>query len=650
MVNSYLKVKIDSVLESFNSKIPFLQPVYECISNSLEANATKISIVFEKEDVLPNSTVQPRITGFTIYDNGDGFTKVNRESFSEYLSKYKAKLGCKGIGRLTWLKVFREVKIESYTGQEHVTINFDKSFSEEKINHVPSLEPKQTKIVFSFVTDDYYNTSSKNPKDIRACADLNELRTTIENHLMVKLFLLKQEKSSSFEIKLKLGDHQEIISDRTIIDLEKDSFTILDDWGNNYDFNLYYQISGDKQNKRNLQYCADGRVVDEFPKSMKISKLEDSASVTMLLTSKYFDDRINNERNEFTFDKAELNPTTDAPLPFPTINNVLKEHVDGIILNRYPQIEKDNSALLEECINENPYLGKYLRSGKYGLIYDKATVLKEATSEYIRDKEDTLTKFKQMLKGNSIDDTVFVENISKLNDISNRELAQYFWYRQNIVDALKDMTQKNEPLEKVLHNLFMKQGEVSSPSDENYSPYNSNIWLLDDKFMSYTKMYRDKKIKEMKEGIAKASPEQYGDGKEPDLTMFYSDAKGNLKDVVVIELKAIGAKTDGKIVSITEINRNLGFIASSLDDLNCMYGYIITDLDDKTQAELNYQNGMKKLFTASGDPMYYFYNENITNKNKEQKPCHVYILSTKTIQEDANARNSVFLNIIKNAN
>lgn len=648
MSDSFIKVKIESILKSFNNKIPFLQPLYESISNSLEADATNIDVIFEYDDVFSEMT-KPRIKGFSVVDNGIGFNKKNRESFCEYMSKHKVELGCKGIGRFTWLKVFQNIKIESLTETEKVTINFDKSFSEDEIKVVSQRNDKtETKITFMYVTDTYQNLKKRT--DFRVYADLEQIKEDLEIHLMAKLFLLKEEKKKTFTINLHLGDKQVYISDKTILQLKKEDFDIMDDNKNSYSFNLYYSFLNDERNSKKLHYCADGRAVADFPKSITFDKLSDKASVTMLLTSSYFDDRINPERNQFTFDMHDLNPTLDAPLPFAKINDFLKKKIDAIVLERYPSITTDNKVLLDTCIEENPHLGKYIRNGEYGLIYNKGDLLKKANAEFMAEKEKVLSNFSRMLKENQINDETFIKNVSQLNDISNRELAQYFHYRQHIVDGLNDLNEKNECSEHLLHTLFMEKGMISDKSSEDYSPYNSNIWLLDDKYMSYTKMFSDKQVAAIKKAISDDNEKKYGTAKEPDLAICYNDVDGSLKDVVVIELKAVGASTTNKLVSLSEINRNLGFIAQYTQGLNSLYGYIITKLDSETQQEIELQNGVRKLFTVGNDPMYYFYNENIFDASGMKKPCHVYILSTDTIQKDAHARNKVFLDIVKNAN
>lgn len=48
-----------------------------------------------------------------IEDNGAGFNTVNFDSFLTFDSAYKMKIGGKGIGRFSWLKVFEKAHITS---------------------------------------------------------------------------------------------------------------------------------------------------------------------------------------------------------------------------------------------------------------------------------------------------------------------------------------------------------------------------------------------------------------------------------------------------------------------------------------------------------------------------------------------------------
>ncbi len=68
---------------------------------------------FDFEPVGPGRAALKPITGFVIEDNGVGFTPDNMDSFETLDSDYKANLGCRGVGRLLWLKAFDKVSVGS---------------------------------------------------------------------------------------------------------------------------------------------------------------------------------------------------------------------------------------------------------------------------------------------------------------------------------------------------------------------------------------------------------------------------------------------------------------------------------------------------------------------------------------------------------
>ncbi len=56
---------------------------------------------------------QGDITGFTVTDNGIGFNENNYKAFKTLDTDHKAIKGCRGIGRLLWLKAFERVEVKS---------------------------------------------------------------------------------------------------------------------------------------------------------------------------------------------------------------------------------------------------------------------------------------------------------------------------------------------------------------------------------------------------------------------------------------------------------------------------------------------------------------------------------------------------------
>ncbi|MGH6848795.1 MAG: hypothetical protein ACREC0_15590 [Methylocella sp.] len=96
-----------------------LIPVMEAVSNSVHSITDRfggdagtqrhIDIIVVRD--LENED-EP-IIGFDVEDNGVGFTDANYQSFLTPDSRLKESRGGKGVGRLIWLKRFRNIEIES---------------------------------------------------------------------------------------------------------------------------------------------------------------------------------------------------------------------------------------------------------------------------------------------------------------------------------------------------------------------------------------------------------------------------------------------------------------------------------------------------------------------------------------------------------
>lgn len=630
-------VKVKNIVRDPKGYIPFLQPVYEAIVNALETNASLITVdIFANNE---NFDCKKKVTGFVVTDNGIGFTSENRASFCEYKSDYKIDLGCKGVGRYTWLKVFDEVKIESFTGKERVFLTFAKNFDEGEIKNIEEHISQEPKTCLSFLK------VSKEYEKKRIAADVEKVKHEVEKYLLAKLFLLSRNKKK-FEIRFNLDEKSSKITNENLLNLEEEIFEIEEEIGENkkkHKFRLYYNFAEKKGANCDMWYCANGRTVTNFHKDItSFSGLPDNYRMSCLLISEYFDERVNNERNAFIC-HGQSKPTIENPITFFSINASLKEKIDKIILKKYPEIEINNKKIIEECINENPHLTNFINEDP-SLIKNKKHIVKNATSKYLKEKDNVRDKFVKLLEKRDLDSKEFYKVIYEISNISARELSQYFAYRQQIINALGELNSDFNKQEKLLHDLFMRRGDISGASNNTYD---TNIWLLDDKYMSYEQMFSDKQIKTIKEALAKENLNSEGERYEPDLAIFYS--KNGRKDVVVVEFKSIGAKPGEKSIAFSEISRNLGVICKSIDGINVLYGYIITKLDEKFRSIIEMQPGVKKMFSANEKPLYYIYNENLRDKNGDKKDGHIYILDTELLWSDADARNKVFLDIIKHS-
>jgi hypothetical protein len=114
-----------------NTSVPLQHaflPLFEAVVNSIHATEERFGAAVATEGKievrvhrgpqrqLPDLGRRPAvegIQGFTIVDNGRGFTDDNLDSFKTAYSTAKIEQGGKGIGRFTWLVVFQSAVVES---------------------------------------------------------------------------------------------------------------------------------------------------------------------------------------------------------------------------------------------------------------------------------------------------------------------------------------------------------------------------------------------------------------------------------------------------------------------------------------------------------------------------------------------------------
>ncbi|MDD5125889.1 MAG: hypothetical protein PHT85_15050, partial [Methylovulum sp.] len=101
-----------------------LLPVFETVVNSIHALEERGNLTTTGQIVLKiqrvgqlqfaeAGTIPTEIRGFIIEDNGIGFNDANMQSFQTLDSDHKIDKGCRGVGRLLWLKAFTHIEINS---------------------------------------------------------------------------------------------------------------------------------------------------------------------------------------------------------------------------------------------------------------------------------------------------------------------------------------------------------------------------------------------------------------------------------------------------------------------------------------------------------------------------------------------------------
>ena len=634
-----LDVSIKSIVRNLNSETKFLQPLFESITNSLEAGGRNISIKIFESEVLDESLI-PQMVGFSITDDGSGFTEENIDSFCTLWSEAKIKLGCKGSGRFTWLKVYKDITITSYIKETNtcVRIPFTIDFSKEKVSREPckqSVQSNRTTIEFKYVTDKYFSLREGKPViDKRVNANALEIKESILDYLFITFALLKESKET-FALTIETTNHTETISAEDIPPLNERIFTTE---GNLLhpivDFKIKYLIKKDGKSGRFLYLCSNKRSSHSIkPSSLQLfDNLPGADSLYFYVLSDYFDALDTDDRQGLDY-YASLKDKDDVHyILYSDLLDKIAAELKTILTESYPELNCANLKVIEEIKKEKPYLASYLDDVAV-TIAAKQAVEKAASKDYERDKSNTADRFAKALKNRNIDPEEFSESVAALSSISSLELCEYILYRSKILAALSpaDLEDKEEFY---MHNIFMPK-HTSSGSKDYLS---TNMWILDDKFMSYLYVSSDLSVYNINKEISDVYQRTNHDGRRPDMFLAFDREGDTYKNAVLVEFKKYLAPLDEKAKALSEVPNNIGEIRKSNKNIQTIWAYIITKLDEDFKETIDNHGGYKEIYSEAGRATYYQYNE--------KRNAHIFICDIDTIVKDAEVRNKVFLDII----
>lgn len=135
-------INIKRAVSNIRAKTSIYTPVIEAIVNSIQAITSKgepnglVTVTLKRNGQLElegTQGVDRKIEEIRVQDNGIGFNEINRESFDTLYSDLKIDQGGKGFGRLTYLKYFDHVWIDSvYQKMDGAYMSFHFKMGDEK--------------------------------------------------------------------------------------------------------------------------------------------------------------------------------------------------------------------------------------------------------------------------------------------------------------------------------------------------------------------------------------------------------------------------------------------------------------------------------------------------------------------------------------
>lgn len=152
-------------------------PLFEAISNAIHAIQKKFGedwIQKGKIHVYGHHDDDGAPISFSVEDNGIGLTEENFKSFRTYDTGHKLQKGGKGVGRLTWLKVFNLVNIQSayqengrrYERGFNFVLNNDNPFREYSQQENPHITEFRTTVFLQWLKDRYKAHCPKNTETV----------------------------------------------------------------------------------------------------------------------------------------------------------------------------------------------------------------------------------------------------------------------------------------------------------------------------------------------------------------------------------------------------------------------------------------------------------------------------------------------------
>lgn len=606
-----MEVNIKQALKMFFSKSSFEMIYFEAFANALDADATEFNV-----DISLSNYGELHNLVVTLSDNGVGFDDVRFGKFSKLFDVEEQ--SHKGLGRLVYLCYFDKVRVQSvFDNSKQRVFEFRETFNGE--SSIANIESTNNGSIFKmsgFTGERLGKNDYINPRYIK--------KALLENFYMkfYKAKLAKKQINVCIRSIIGGTEIKETISTKEMPNFQVKVLDVQTDLFNKIE--LYYHVREIAPRECNV---ITALAIDDRSHKMDIIAVENLPSgyeMIFLLMSESFQGGVDSARMNLSIPDSDLS----------TIKIIFRNAIAEVVKEQFPQIERSNRSK-EKYLNDTyPHLSGYFENNDIGYS-SQADVLKKAQDKFFRDQKEILGA-KELTP----------EQFEKSLDLSARALAEYILFRQNVIKKMQALNGKNKEAD--IHNLIAPKS--SEFKDENIITdlYNNNVWIFDDKFMSYYMVLSEAEMSKVINVITQGEVKDNDDDR-PDITLFFSEnpqIKNAKVDVVVVELKRLGISAEQNSIVEFQLDTRTQRLAEYYGNrIQRMWFYGIVDFDDRYRMHL-VNNEFHPLF--SNGEIYFRSKTVFLDLNKQQSVIqNAYILDFKAMIEDADSRNSTFLKILR---
>ncbi|MCU1692126.1 MAG: hypothetical protein JWM64_1217 [Frankiales bacterium] len=547
-----------------------LLPLLEAVVNGIQAIDTldgdfggpgRISVrvrrdaqaEFRFESAAFGRTPLKPIVGFTVEDDGAGFTAQNMSSFETLDTDFKSHLGCRGVGRLLWLKAFQNVSIRSAYNDEDGQLRGRRfRFSvEREVEPDGGGDPDGFVRPGTVVSLDGFKESFQRhaPKGVEAIA-----REVLEHCIWYFL-----RPGGAPVISIYDDDESVLLSELMdeFVDSAMSSSTV-EVKGKKFDMLNLRLKSSTRNSVPRLYWCAASRVVIEENLSGKLpglhARLKDEESngfvYACYLTSDFLDDRVRSDRTAFDIsDYVAGEPLVDD-LALDDIREAVLRQIADILQGPLEAARKEGKQRVHDYVSKRAprYRPVLARIEERGITVDAS--VKDQDLELQLHRHLQKIESEAFVQGQAIFAEADAEPagdyaerlaayLDTVSEINKSDLAAYVSRRRTVLDLLEKLIRASADgkysREDAIHSLIVPMRTESN----QIPPDGSNLWIIDERLAFHDYLASDKTLKSMPITGSESTTEPdilaTRHGNAPVLTA--DGQKLPLSSIVVVEIK-----------------------------------------------------------------------------------------------------------------
>lgn len=612
-----MEINLKQAISMFFSQSSFDMVYLEAVANALDAGATNINIKFSATALSNEKSFK-----LIISDNGIGFTDERYKKFCRLLDVDKNDKIHRGLGRLVYLFYFDKVKVQSYYNNNQLReFDFDKDFGTEPHNNSSTLDeahPSGSTLEMSG-----YNLTKLKKADFASAE-------WIKKRILKKFYSLlykakKEDRDIIIRIETTVGTTTEVRTINAVSMPDLEEKTIVSKYSFDGEMTLYYSINecDIKDSSVITAISIDNRneSIDVFAKE----RIPKGYDMVFILYSDTFQGQTDATRQNITLRQDTLK----------MLQKTFRDEIISILNERVPKVIEGTRKEAERINEQFPHLCGYFEENTIG-ISSRADVVREAQMRFINDQREILCKPTSALTE---------EDFERSMNMAGRTLTEYVLFRQKTIERLKGINKKD--LEATIHNIIVPQRTVLSEGDFSQDIYKNNLWILDDKFMTYSTVLSEMDMTDLLKVLTKDEI-LIEDNNRPDIAIVFSnDPKISEKfDVVIIELKRKGLKPEENVRVEVQLEKRARALYSIYHNkIQSLWLYGIAELDNEYKSHLS-TAGYQPLF-SKGTVFVHTTDITVDWETQTKIPAVRYVLDFDAVVNDAESRNKTFLNLIK---